>query len=34
VDAIRADYTRRDYLGNSAIPSGADVWGVSYVRRF
>lgn len=34
VDAVRADYTRRDYLGSSAIPSGADVWGVSWVRKF
>lgn len=34
VDAVRADYTRRDYLGTSAIPSGGDVWGVSWVRKF
>lgn len=33
-DAIRADYTRRDYIGGSAIPDGADVWSLSYVRKF
>ncbi len=34
VDGVRADYTRRDYLGGSDIPKGADVWSVAYVRKF
>jgi hypothetical protein len=33
VDAIRVDYTRRDYLGTSALPY-ADVFGLSFVRKF
>ena len=33
-DAIRVDYTRRDYLGGSQSPIGADAYGLSYVRRF
>ena len=33
-DGLRADYTRRDYLGSSRIPTGADVWSVSFVRKF
>jgi len=33
-DGVRADYTRRDYIGGSALPDGADVWSLSYVRKF
>jgi hypothetical protein len=33
-DGVRADYTRRDYIGGTSIPDGADVWSLSYVRRF
>jgi hypothetical protein len=33
-DALRADYTRRDYLGGSGSPVGADTWSLSFVRKF
>jgi hypothetical protein len=33
-DAVRIDYTRRDYLGGSQSPIGADAFALSYVRKF
>ena len=33
-DAVRLDYTRRDYVGGSQAPIGADAYGLSYVRKF
>ncbi|HUO23858.1 MAG TPA: outer membrane beta-barrel protein [Caulobacteraceae bacterium] len=33
-DAVRIDYTRRDYLGGSQSPIGADAYALSFVRKF